>query len=107
MLVTPPDVEQPQVQDTIPKLQDVVVVARPNLSNGEILEFEEVLKEFEGIFAMDSDDYRWTKRVYHRIRSRYERGLTDSPTPWQNKRMWVKCSRTSNDVRLSKSDSPW
>jgi hypothetical protein len=31
-LVTPPNVEQPQVQDTTPKLQDVITAATPNLS---------------------------------------------------------------------------
>jgi hypothetical protein len=27
---------------------------------------EELLTEYEDIFAMDSDDYGWTNRVYHR-----------------------------------------
>jgi hypothetical protein len=33
MLVTPPSVEQSQVRDTTPKLQDMIAAAKPNLSN--------------------------------------------------------------------------
>jgi hypothetical protein len=35
MLVTPPDVEQPHVWDTTPKLQDMIAAAKPNLSDAE------------------------------------------------------------------------
>jgi hypothetical protein len=45
-LVTPvnaPDVEQ--VRDTTPKLQDVVAAARPNLSDTESRELDELLNE--------------------------------------------------------------
>jgi hypothetical protein len=34
-LVTPPDVEQPQVQNTAPKLQDVIAAAKPNRIDAE------------------------------------------------------------------------
>jgi hypothetical protein len=39
-LVTPTDVEQPQVQDTALKLQDVIVAAKPNLLDAESQELD-------------------------------------------------------------------
>jgi hypothetical protein len=77
-LVTPPDVEEAQVRNTIPKLQNVIEAAKANLSDAEVRELEGLLTEYGNIFAMDSDDYGRTDRVCHR---RYGRGLTDSPTP--------------------------
>jgi hypothetical protein len=65
-LVTSPDVEQPQVRDTTPKLQDVIAAIRPNLSDAGSQVLEE-LTEHGDIFAMESDTYG--------------RGPTDSPTP--------------------------
>jgi hypothetical protein len=59
-------VEQPQVHDTTLKLQDVISVAKPNLSDAESRELEE-LTEHLGIFAMDSEDCRRTDKVYHHI----------------------------------------
>jgi hypothetical protein len=56
-LVAPPDIEQPHVQDTTPKLQDVITAARPNLNDTEPQELEELLTEYGDIFAMKSDDY--------------------------------------------------
>jgi hypothetical protein len=61
MLMVPPDVEQPQVRDTTSKLQDVIAAAKPNLSNAESQELEQ-LTEYRDIFAMDSDDYGRTNR---------------------------------------------
>jgi hypothetical protein len=42
-------------------------VARPHLSNGESQELEELLAKYDDIFAVDSEDHRWTNKVYHRI----------------------------------------
>jgi hypothetical protein len=38
-------------------LQHVVAATRPHLSNGESQELEELLTEYEDIFALDSEDY--------------------------------------------------
>jgi hypothetical protein len=65
-LVTPPDVEQSQVRDTAPKLQNVIAAARPYLSDAESRDLEE-LTEYGDIFAMKSDDCGRTDRVYQRI----------------------------------------
>jgi hypothetical protein len=62
-----PDVEEPQVQETTPKFQDVIAAARPNLSNAESQELEELVTEYRDIFVMKSDDYRRTDKVYHCI----------------------------------------
>jgi hypothetical protein len=45
----------------------VVPDSRPYLRNGEIQEFEELLTEYEDIFAVDNEDYGETNRVYHSI----------------------------------------
>jgi hypothetical protein len=67
MPVTPTDVEQPQVQNTTPKLQDVFAAARPAPSDNETRELEELITEYRDIFATKSSDYRRTDRVYHHI----------------------------------------
>jgi hypothetical protein len=78
MLVTSPDEEQPQVQDTTLKLQDVIAAARPNLSDAEYQKLEQLLTEYGDIFAKKTSDYKWTERVYHCI---FGRGPTGSPNP--------------------------
>jgi hypothetical protein len=77
MLVTAPNVEQPQVQDTAPKLQDVVAASRQNLSDAESWELEELLST-ETSFAMKSDDYGWANSVPSYT---YGKDSTDSLTP--------------------------
>jgi hypothetical protein len=62
-LLTP----QPQVRDTAPKTQEVIVATRPNLSDVESRELEELLTECGDICAMDSNDCGQTDRVYHPI----------------------------------------
>jgi hypothetical protein len=66
-LVAPPDVGQRQVKDSIPRLQDVMAAAWPNLNNTQSQELEELLAKYGGIFAMKSDDCGRTGRVHHRI----------------------------------------
>jgi hypothetical protein len=56
MLVTPPNVEQPQVQNIALKLQDVMAPARQNVSDAESQELELLLTEYGDIFDMKSDD---------------------------------------------------
>jgi hypothetical protein len=48
-------------------LEHVVAATRPHLSNGEIQVLEELLTEYEDIFAMDSEDYGLANGVYHSI----------------------------------------
>jgi hypothetical protein len=77
-LVTPHDVEQPPVRDTTPMLQDMIAAAKPNLSDTESREMEE-LTEYGNIFAMDRDYYRQTHRVYHRTDTGKTRPISPSP----------------------------
>lgn len=57
MLVTPPNDEQPQIEDTAPNLQDMTATARPNLSDALSSEMVELLTKYGDIFAMKSDHY--------------------------------------------------
>jgi hypothetical protein len=63
---------------TTPKLQDVILVARPNLSSGEFQELQE-LTEYRDIFAMDSDDYGRTNGVYHHVDTGQVRPIHQPP----------------------------
>jgi hypothetical protein len=45
----------------------VIVAARPNLSDDESQELEELLTEYGDIRAMKGDDYGRADRMYHRI----------------------------------------
>lgn len=65
--MTPPDVEKLQVKDTTPKFQDAIAAARPDLSDAESKNLEEHLTEYADIFAMKSDNYGRTDRMYHSI----------------------------------------
>jgi hypothetical protein len=49
------------------KLQDVITDIKPNLSDAESQELDEHLTEYGDIFALDSNDYRQTDKVYHHI----------------------------------------
>jgi hypothetical protein len=102
-LVTPPNVEQPQIQRTTPKFQDMIAAAKPDVSDAESRELEELLTEYRYIFAVKSNDYGRTNRVYYHIdtgvaRSVYQpaRGI-----PQQNRRILARCSRTCNNMELS------
>jgi hypothetical protein len=50
-LVTQPDVAVPQDQYTSPNLQDMIMAARPNLEDKEIQDLEELITEYEDVFA--------------------------------------------------------
>jgi hypothetical protein len=67
MLVTPPEMEQLQIRNTIPKFQDVIVAARPDLSYAESREMEYLFTDYGDIFAIQSDDYGRTDRMYQHI----------------------------------------
>jgi hypothetical protein len=75
-LVTPPDVGQHQDQGPSSKLEDVITAAKPHLTNGKFQELNELLAEYEDIFAGDDEDYGRTNKVYH-----HGRCSTHSPAP--------------------------
>jgi hypothetical protein len=45
----------------------MIAVAKPNLNDAESKELEQFLAKYGDIFAMQSEDYGQTNRVYHRI----------------------------------------
>jgi hypothetical protein len=51
-LVIPPDMGEPQARDLSSKLQDITEAARPHLSNREFKDLEDLLTEYEDIFAL-------------------------------------------------------
>jgi hypothetical protein len=57
MLVTPLDAEAPIAQTTTPHLQDVIAAARPNITDKEIRELEELITEYEDTFVMNGSAY--------------------------------------------------
>jgi hypothetical protein len=65
-MVTPPCGGQPETQDLGSKLEDVVRAARLHLTNAEIKGLEELLTEYEDIFAEADEDYGRTNKVHHR-----------------------------------------
>jgi hypothetical protein len=70
---------QPQTQDLGSKLEDIVTAARPHLPNEEIQEMEELLTEYEDIFAGADEDYGRTNKVYHRIDTGDARPIRQPP----------------------------
>jgi hypothetical protein len=66
-LVTSPDLDHRQAPESSSKVQEVIEAARSNLSGGEFQELEDLITEYEDIFASGSEDYGRTDRVYHRI----------------------------------------
>jgi hypothetical protein len=48
-------------------LQDTIAAAKPNPSDAASQELEQLLTEYKDTFAMDSDDYKCTDRVYDRM----------------------------------------
>jgi hypothetical protein len=48
--------EQPQVQDITSKFENVITAARPNLTDAESRELEDLLAEYGHIFDMKSVD---------------------------------------------------
>jgi hypothetical protein len=78
--VTSLDAEAPLAQKTAPQLQDVIVASRPNLSDEEIRELEELITEYEDPFASKRSDYGRTDRLYQRIDAREARPIRQPPT---------------------------
>jgi hypothetical protein len=57
----------------------VIAVAKPNLSNAESQELEELRTKYGDIFAMESDDYRRPDEVYHCIDTGEGRPIRQPP----------------------------
>jgi hypothetical protein len=74
MLVATPNVEQPQIQDTTLKLNNMTATARTNLSDTESWELEELLTNL-------CYEQRWLWLEWQSVQTyTYGRGLIESPT---------------------------
>jgi hypothetical protein len=58
---------QPQTQDLGSKVTDIVTVVRPHRTNGEIQRLEELLNEYEYLFAGPDEYYGRNNRIYNCI----------------------------------------
>jgi hypothetical protein len=76
--------------------------ARPHISNGEFQEFEELLAEYEDIFAVDSRDHGRSNRVYHRIDTGYTRPIRE---PLAIQAEVTRCSTTCDAAGLSRNQT--
>jgi hypothetical protein len=88
----------------------VTEAARPHLSNGKFQELEELLAEYENIFAADSEDHGRTNKLYHRIDTGDARPIRQPsrrlPLPKQ-----AEVSEILDDMQcrrvIEESESPW
>jgi hypothetical protein len=88
----------------------VTEAARPYLSNGEFQELEELLAEYEDIFAVDSKYHGWPNKVYHHIdmgdAQPIHQPLRRLPLAKQ-----AEVSEMLDDIQhqevIKESDSPW
>jgi hypothetical protein len=108
MLVTPPDVEQPHVRVTTPKLKEVTVAARPNLRDAESRDLDELLTVYGDFVAMNNNEGR-TERMYHPYK--YGRGqpICQIPMKFPLTKQAVVGEMPENIQRLGdieESDSP-
>jgi hypothetical protein len=108
-LVTLPDTEQPQARDASSKLQDVTEAVRPHLDDGEFRELEELVAEYEDIFAVDSQDHGRTIKVYHRIDTGEARPIRQPPRRLPLAKQ-AEVSEMLDDIQrlriIEESDSP-
>jgi hypothetical protein len=70
---------QPETQDLGSRLEDIITATRLHLKNGEIHGLEELLTEYEDIFAKADEDYGRTNKVYHVIDTRDARPIRQPP----------------------------
>jgi hypothetical protein len=109
-MVTPPCGGQPQTQDLGSKLEDIVTAARPHLTTAEIKVLEDLLTEYEDIFAEADEDYGRTNKVYHRIDTGDARPIRQPPRriPLAKQsevmEMFDKMQRHGD---IEESESPW
>jgi hypothetical protein len=78
-MVTPPGGGQPQTQDLGSKVEDIVTAARPHLTKEESRGLEELLNEYEDIFAGAEEVYGRTNKLYHRINTGDARQIRQAP----------------------------
>jgi hypothetical protein len=102
--------EQPQFRDLSSKLQNITEAARPHSSNGELQDLEELLAEYEDIFAVDSEDHGRTNQVYHRIDKGDARPIRQPPRRLSLAKQ-TEVSEMLDDMQrrrvIEESDSPW
>jgi hypothetical protein len=103
-------VGQRQTQEPSSKLKEVVTAAKPNLINGEFQELEELLTEFEDIFAGDDEDYGRTNKVYHGIDTGYARPIRQPPRKIPLAKQ-AEVKKMLHDMQhhgvIEESESPW
>jgi hypothetical protein len=110
MLVTVPDVGQTQAQHPSSRLEDVIAAAKPHLTNEEFQELEELLTEYEDIFARNNEDYEKTNKAYHRIDMGDARPIRQTPRRLPLAKQAEVSEMLDNMQRhrvIKESDSPW
>jgi hypothetical protein len=87
----------------------MIVAARPNLGDGEIRE-EDLITEYEEVFAAQNGDYGRTDRVYHRIDTGEARLIRQPPRRLPLAKP-AEASDVLEDMRqcgvIEESKSPW
>jgi hypothetical protein len=58
---------EPQARDSSSKLHNITEAVGPHVSNEKFKDLEELLNKYEDTFAVGSEDYGRTKKVYRRI----------------------------------------
>jgi predicted ArsR family transcriptional regulator len=92
------------------RLQDVTEAARPHLDDGEFLELDELVAEYEHIFAGDNEDHGRTNKVYHRIDTGEARPIRQHPRRLPLAKQ-AEVSEMLEDMPrrgiIEESESPW
>jgi hypothetical protein len=78
----------------------MIAAARLNLSDTESRELQELLTEYGDIFAVKSNNYRHTDRMYHL--SRYWGGPTDPPNLWRLRSKTGGCGRDAQGHAMTR-----
>jgi hypothetical protein len=101
---------EPKARDLSSKLQDITEAAKPHLNNGEFQDLEELLTEYEDIFAVDSEDHGRTNKVHRRIDTGDARPFRQTPRRLPPAKQ-TELSKMLNDMQrrevIEESDSPW
>jgi hypothetical protein len=80
------------------------------LTNGEFKDFEELLAEYEDIFAMDSEDHGQTNNIYHRIDTGDARQIRQPPRRLplaKHAELLEMLDEMQGRGVVEESDSPW
>jgi hypothetical protein len=102
--------DQPQAQESSSKLRDITEAAKPNLSDEEFQELKKLFAEYDGIFAVDSEDHGRTNKVYHRIDTGDDRPNSQPPRRVPLLKQAVVSDMIDDMQRrgvFEESDSPW